>query len=99
MGIHVVDIKGAEASKISAVSNTSTSIARKDMSFLDTMKALVSNASAFKLQYDVQFGSSRTENIVDDNKSSNYLPGRSKVTYIRYICFVKVLIKNKTFSV
>lgn len=88
-------IQHAETVKLSKVADTSTTILRRDMSFVDALKAMVNSSGAFKLEYNVKFVDSGTKYIVDDKKSSDYLSTRSRETYSRNVRFAKLVIKNK----
>lgn len=48
-------IGNAEVIKLSKVSNTSTSLVRRDTSFVDMMKGLVNYAFVFDLEHGIKF--------------------------------------------
>lgn len=81
MRIDGVDIKAAEAVKLSQTTKRSTAIFCKDMAFVDIMNWLANYNGAFTLKYDLQFVDARTKEIVDDPMSCNYLPTMSKGIY------------------
>lgn len=57
-------IQHAEAKKTSQVTNMSTAIVRKDLSFVDILKSLLNYAAAIELQYGMNFVDARIRDIL-----------------------------------
>lgn len=68
------DAKLAVAHILSKIGITSSTLICRHSKFFDQIKALVSYAGAFYLNYALKFGHARMNDIVDNIPSSEYLP-------------------------
>lgn len=64
-----------------------------DKLFFDTVDGITRNAGTFEQQVSAKFEQTRVKNVINDIMTSNYLPTRSSSTYIRYVCFARLIEK------
>lgn len=93
-----MSIRHAEAIEHSTVWNTSNAIAPTDTPFVETMQALLDFAGGFETETRVKLVDAMTKDILDDQKSSDYLPGGKKGTYNQSVPFGKLFINNREVS-
>lgn len=58
------------------------------------MRALVSLAGTFDVEFEVNLAGTGIKDFVDDNLSSRYIPTSLKAPYVRYVTFAKPCIKQ-----
>lgn len=88
-------IRQSDDIKLCKVLNSITSIGRRDESFLGTLNALVDYACPSKLLYETKILDGGVEVIVHDTIPSYYPWTRARSTYICYVQFAMVIVKNE----
>lgn len=80
LGVNIIErrdgavILQAEALLLSKVAITMTAIVRKEITFVDVMKALVTYGEGFSLQQKISFVNARIKDTVEDTMYSGFLP-------------------------
>lgn len=74
--------------------NNSTAAVRKYSFFVEIMKALLTYVGAIVLQYCTNFVEARITDIVEDIMSTAYMRNPTCAIHIRYIPFLKILMKR-----
>lgn len=83
----------AEAIKLSKVASTAWGIGRCEPHFTDLLKITVSSINAFKTKYGVRFSDARTNCVIDDMISSDFLSSDSCSTYVCHDCVTTLVLK------
>lgn len=78
-------MKHSEAITIRQTGSTSSGLMCHDLILVHIMKALVSSAGEFELEYVVNFTNKQIKNILYDMLSSSYLPTGARATQKQYI--------------
>lgn len=88
------EINQAGTVKIRKVYNTASVMAHRNSTFVDTMKAQTSYSGAFSMKHKSKLVSGFINDILDNTMSSEYIPTRMQVPYVRNILFPKMFIND-----
>lgn len=79
------ETRQAEDIKLSGIRNTSSNPVCRDSRLVEIMKEVFDYLSANDLEYGVKYVDVYIKDIVDDTLSSEYLPSRTRATYMQHL--------------
>lgn len=85
----------AQAMKLRKITNISTAIMCRKISFTNAIQSVLNYARSFEEYYAASFVDARVLDIIDNMMPSNFLDVNSEAIYVRYICVAKMMIENK----